>query len=170
MSDTTKDSICSPGLGQKSPWQSHFHKLEKLFEGDPQLTVKQDGNHTDIHFYAGDEKKLNALEHVLGEGIDFGNVHVKYFYHIANQLGEVTSNDYEVLFEGNKNVSRIVKGGNPVIGQQTYIVFAPSVVQWFDDNLLDVAGNRSTVMEDIAREVFTGSGKAATSFCTVKVG
>jgi hypothetical protein len=168
--DANANANAKAKLVQKSPWQSYFHKLVNLFSGDPGIEVKQSGDGADIHFYFQDEQKMEALNRILGPKAVFGNFVVSHHYHLPNAMvAPAAQEDYKVLFEGNHNVSRVVEGGNPVIGKRTYVVFKPEVVQWFDDNLMDVNGNRSTLMEDIAREVFDQGFQQGASFCTEKV-
>lgn len=51
---------------------------------------------------------------------------------------------------------------NPI----TYIVFKNKVVQFWNDDLSDIYGNRSTLYQDIAKEIFGES--SGIFFCTDK--
>lgn len=157
-------------VGKKAPWYSYFDKLGKIFSGDKGIRIRQSANGSDIDFYFDDVDKMNAMSRILGPRAVFGNFVVSHHYHAPNTTVEpATQDDYRILFEGNSNVSRIVKSGNPVVGERTYVVFNPDVVQWYDDNLMDISGNRTTVMEDIAREVFESATRYGASFCTETV-
>lgn len=71
---------------------------------------------------------------------------------------------YKAAFEGNAafNYLETVEGvfTNPI----SYVVFANEVVQFFNDDLNDIHGLKSTLYEDIARDVF--EKKDGMCFCT----
>ena len=65
--------------------------------------------------------------------------------------------------------------GNPAVysietrrllaGEATYVVFKPEVVQFFNDDFSDIDGKKSTLYQDIAKDVFKDG---CVFFCTAK--
>ena len=61
---------------------------------------------------------------------------------------------YMDAFEGNPALSYIVRGSLPMVDMNVYVVFKNKVVQYFNDNLMDINGFCSTLYENIARDIF----------------
>ena len=67
-------------------------------------------------------------------------------------------------FKGNGAVEEIISDVGLLKGWN-YVVFKPEIVQFYDDNLASYYGVKTTLYEDIAREIFDqNSGNVF--FCT----
>ena len=147
-----------------SPWVDHYRKIAALFEEEPNIQVIYNNDDREVKLYVEDELKVDALSKLLPASKMFGSVTLKVTVLPAN-WGEVQSADvYEDAFRGNKAVDFIetVKGiGNTPF---TYVVFNKKVVQYFTDDLSDYHGIKSTLYQDIAKDVLKPS--SGVFFCT----
>ena len=143
------------------PWEEYVRKVTSLFAEDSEIDVEAKDMVMTIRVDNTD--KYEALTHLLPETKEFGNVSLSIRIVPANTL-EKTNKDYiKDLFKGNGSVTRIQEetvGTNPM----TFVEFCKYVVQYYNDNLGDLHGNRTTVMEQIAREVF--DDVSGVYFCT----
>lgn len=144
-----------------APWYEYANKLKVLFENDEDIVV--DIQDDAVRIRVANTDKYEALTHLLPEAKKFGNVTYKIIIIPANK-GELTTRDYlRNLFKGNEAVHRIediVMGSNPM----TFIEFEKEVIQYYNDNLSDLHGNCTTVLEQVAREVF--DNQDGVYFCT----
>ena len=136
-------------LNMSPPWVLYYKKLNALFGEDERISI----------IYDEDNDGADALLFLLPETVSFGNVELKIIVippnktlgfktTILNPTVAVTS-----LFYGNKHLDRIKTVYTPC-GDFTYVIFKKEVIQYYEDNISDFYGNRSTLCEDIAREVF----------------
>lgn len=143
------------------PWEEYMKKIMCLFDEDSDITVEP-GN-MELVIKVENTDKYEALIHLLPEKKEFGNVSLVIKIIPAN-IGEKQKKDYiRDLFKGNEAVASIRDisvGTNPM----TFIEFEKEVIQYYNDNLGDLHGNRTTVMEQIAREIFEDT--AGVYFCT----
>lgn len=151
-----------------SPWVSYYHAVKALFDEDKDIKITFDNDTMELKLYVTGEKKMEALTKLFPTEKTFGNVALKISIIPAN-LGYVSNPGkvFEDAFENNPAVvsTIVIPGayGNPV----TYVVFDKRVVQYWNDNMGDPHGNRSTLFEELAREVFEDSPVAkACLFCT----
>ena len=77
---------------------------------------------------------------------DNGNITIKY------NVDDALSAVYRTAFYGNPIVQEIVDSGPN--DDFCYVVFAPEIIQFFDDNLGDPHGNTTTLASTIADEIF----------------
>ena len=71
---------------------------------------------------------------------------------------------FKAAFEGNPALSYIHTVEGPFAFNATYIVFKNKVVQFFNDSLDDVNGMKSTLYQEIAKEIF--GDNVGIYFCT----
>ena len=102
---------------------------------------------------AGDEK-ANALYQILPAERTFGNITVRVKIIPANPEDKFTESIFEAAFNGNPVVNYVKTVDNILRGKVSFVVFKPDVVQFYNDNMADINGMRSTLYEDIAREIF----------------
>lgn len=152
-------------LNMSPPWVLYYKKLNALFEKDEDIMVIYDEDETEVKLYCTDEDKTEALSFLLPETVSFGSAELKITIVPSNEKGvdfikgyNITITDYGtamcVLFgEGNKHVETVKVIPTP-FGDFTYVIFKKEVIQYFEDNLSDFYGNKSTLCEDIAREIF----------------
>ena len=151
------------------PWITYYNEVEAMFKKDGKVHVVLDEDNCELKVYVdGPESKYQALAKLLPTEKEFGNIVLAIKVIPANasekkllrvsQLakdGEMDLCDlFTSAFRGNETVVDIV----PIAGvfgfNACYVVFAKEVVQFFDDNLGDLNGMRSTLYENIARDIF----------------
>ena len=153
-------------LGLISPWVDYSRKLEALFSGDPGVKVLLNNRHPEIKILVEDGEKAEALQELLPMNVTYGNVNVAITVVPANgkTLSAGRVDKVQKAFEGNEALAGIysVEGifANPI----NYVVFKPWVVQYFNDDLSDAHGVRSTLYQELAKEVF--GEDCGVFFCT----
>lgn len=153
-------------VGLSTPWVEFYKKVDFLFKDDPEVRVEYDER---MHFgvkelklYVENEEKAFALSKLLPAEKTFGNMKMKITVLPANHEDSLPEL-FEKAFRGNPALSYIQNVElfeTPV----SYIVFKNRVVQYFADNLGDANGNRSTLYQDIANDVF--ESRNGIFFCT----
>ena len=151
-------------VGLSAPWVTYYREIEALFGADPEITVAYDELQGEIKMLVNNDDKAQAIAQILPAEKTFGGVTIKVTIVTANSFKPANINMFERALEGNPAVSfmETVDGvfSNPI----SYIVFANKVVQFFDDNLGDINGMRSTLYEDIASNIF--AEHEGICFCT----
>ena len=145
------------------PWIQYVNKLIALFGRDPEIKMEYDNDGVEVKIRVTNQRKADALTQLLPPAKEFGSVALKITVIPAN-LGAGTASLFKDAFHGNPamNDMQTVTGAftNPV----TYMIFDKKVVQYYNDDLGDLYGNRSTLYEDLAREIFESHD--GVFFCT----
>jgi len=143
------------------PWVLYYKKLNTLFEYDKDVLVIYDEDEMEIKLYCSDNNKSEALSLLLPNTISFGDVELKITVIPSNEKTnrvKITINNPEtaiyVLFNTNNDYVESVEVIPTPFGKFTYVIFVKEVVQYFEDDLSDFYGVKSTLCEDIAREIF----------------
>ncbi len=142
-------------LNLLSPWVRFYHELSAMFRYDPDIKIILDEDHDEIKLYVDSPQKAAALQELLPAEKTFGNVRVVVTIIPGNSINtREDGNVFERAFDGNPAFvcSKVIDGilSNPLM----YVVFDNVVVQYYTDNLGDIHGVRSTLYQDIAREIF----------------
>ena len=146
-----------------SPWVEFYRKIDALFAQDPEVKVVYEEEANEVKLFVENARKADALTKLLPVERTFGNVTLNITVIPANS-DKVTKADLIAdAFDGNPALSYI-QHVDAVIGSFDYAVFENKVVQFFDDNLADINGNKSTLYEDIAKDVF--GNDIGVFFCT----
>ena len=154
------------------PWITFIHKIQALFDGDPQIACNIDysGAHPAIVLACNNGDKVTALQQILPTEVMFGNIplHITIDGIPSNRAFVSKKELFEVAFAKNPAFAYAVSPGDDNYNwfDMTYIVFKNCVVQFFNDNLNDCHGVLSTLYEDIAREVLTGDAVQGVYFNT----
>ena len=152
-------------LGLVSPWVDYYRKLEALFAEDPGVKVLLDNKNVAVKILVEDADKAAALETLLPNEVTFGNVTVKVIVVPANPKLSAGKIDLVAkAFEGNDAVAGVFSIDRIFSNTMNYVVFKPKVVQYFNDDLSDAHGIRSTLYQELAKEVFGEDG--GVFFCT----
>lgn len=138
------------GIQLSSPWVNFYRELEALFGDDPEIKIEYDEDQN-IDFYVDNEAKAEALLELLPGTRTFGNVTVFVNVIPFNTRRTIYCNIYETAFSGNPAFAYTVNSTKLPI---QYVVFKNKVVQYFNDALDDAHGVRSTLYQDIAKDVF----------------
>ena len=135
------------------PWVTFYKEMDALFGEDPEIEVKYDAASYTVALYVDNPEKADALTVLLPEEKVFGNVTVKIKVLPANKL-TVNVTLFQKAFEGNPAFAFVKTAGTPFFDSFRYVVFKNRVVQFFNDDIRSVYGVKSTLYEDIARDVF----------------
>lgn len=148
-----------------SPWVSFYREIDALFKEDPEVRIIYDEEENVVKLYVSNARKAEALTQLLPAERTFGKVTVRVDVIPANDLGTDMLSLFEAAFDGNPALAYVRTGGSPITSAFNYVVFKNKVVQYFNDDLGDVYGNRSTLYQELAKDVFSGQTDGV-FFCT----
>lgn len=148
-----------------SPWAVYAHELEAFFAKDDDVLVSYDNDKVKVKLYVRDKKKADALTMLLPTYKNFGNVTLAITVIPANSLTSVADLLQDAL-EGNEAFSRIIEVKDVMSNPINYVLFEKEVVQYPTDDLGDANGLRSTLYQDMAKEIF--GDLEGIFFCTEK--
>ena len=146
-----------------APWVNFYRELEALFAQDDEVRVVYEEETNEVKLYVENARKADALTQLLPEEKTFGNVTIKVTVIPANTATVSKADLFAEAFDGNPAL-RYIQHVDAVIGTFDYAVFENRVVQYFNDDLSDINGNKSTLYQDIAKDVF--GEDAGLFFCT----
>lgn len=140
-------------LDASAPWYEHCHKLAALFDGDDDVTVGEyDDDSKTVKVYVRGNDKADALAKIIRTPVELGNVTIN--------VEVVPDNDVEPTVE---DIVHTALNGNPLFlgtvveelygGNATYVVFEPSVIQYWNDNIGSYFGFETKTAEDVAKDV-----------------
>ncbi len=158
------------------PWVIYVHMLEAMFDPDPNIAFNVDYSEPSVTLSISHKcgLKAAAIAQLLPDMKYFGNVGLEINIDCQTMPNHkfVTAKElFEAAFENNPILAYVVIPGSEYWAVPfTYVVFKKEVVQFFCDNLNDPHGIKSSLYEDIAREIFddmdyVGNG-AGISYCT----
>lgn len=144
------------------PWITYYHYLDRIFAEDREVTVLYDNDEHEIKLLVNGQDKADAIDRIIVHEVDFGNVKLKVTVVPSNDNS--TAATIRKAFAGNGAVEAIIEGGDkalPFYDDRIFVLFAPEVVQFFNDNLADFYGLETTLYQTIAREVFDTGAEVA---------
>ena len=145
------------------PWAIFYREIQALFGEDPEVHVVYDEQAEIVKVYVDNDEKAEVLSQLLPTKKMFGRVGLDIQVVPAN--GKKYSTDvpekvdaemFEKAFKGNPVFSYAKTFRTLFQFEATYVVFMPEVVQFYTDDISDINGLKSTLYEDIARDVFEG--------------
>lgn len=146
------------------PWVIYFNQIEAMFKEDPDIQTEFDNEAKIITLKVNGDDKADAITQLLPTEKTFGNVVVKVNVVPANK----ENNLYDLFrkaFSGNPIISEFIST-ETLWGTLNFVVFKPKVVQYYTDDMFDVNGLRTTVYQDLAKELFEIDDEIF--FCTEK--
>lgn len=146
-----------------SPWVNFYREIEALFMQDPEVNVVYDEAANHLKLFVDDARKADAIRQLLPTEKTFGNVKMTIEVVPANDGAKATVDVIQEAFRDNPVLSYIYKAQTP-LGEFDYAVFRKEVVQYYNDDMGDLNGNRSTLYQELAKDVF-GTDKGV-YFCT----
>jgi len=149
-----------------APWYTFVHELEELFKRDAGIKVQYDEQANVVKIFVDNNpKKCDALTKLMPTEKTFGNITMKIEVVPSNNVTneEDICQMFDDAFCGN-SAYECAMPIKSLVGSFNYAVFDNRVVQFFNDNMADINGNKSMLYEDIARDVF--GDKFAMFFCT----
>jgi hypothetical protein len=145
-----------------APWMTFVHEVQALFDEDEDVKIVYDDSEYDLKLYVEDARKADALTQLLPTEKKFGNVTLKIAV-VSADGEESPAQLFEDAFRGNPALEYLYTAQTP-FGEIDYAVMKNRVVQFFNDQLDDINGLKSTLYQEIARDVF-GQDKGV-FFCT----
>lgn len=149
-------------MNLSSPWINYYREINALFGCDNEVKVLWYDAEKEIKIFVQNGRKADAIASLLPTSKVFGNVEVKVTVVPANSNSVDAVTAVEEAFSGNPALSYIYDAMTP-FGKFCYVVFKKEVVQYYNDDLGDIHGNRSTLYQDIAKDVIDVGGLL---FCT----
>lgn len=151
------------------PWDIYATEVETLFKHDKEVHVLYDHEQRKISLYVDNAEKADALSKLLPDEKAFGNnaVHIEIIpaNEASKNMNVSKGTLYKTAFEGNEAFSRVKVVRNAFLTNDiTYVVFVKKVVQFYTDNLGDLYGFRSTLYQEVAKDVF--GDESGVYFCT----
>lgn len=146
------------------PWVIFYREMEALFKEDPDIQMTFDESKKEITMRVDNAGKAEALSRLLPVEKFFGNVSVKITIIPPNGFTATKSSLFEQAFEGNPIFTDMLTVEGVFANPLSYLIFRKEVVQFYTDNLGDANGLRSTLYQDIARDVFGDT--EGVYFCT----
>lgn len=136
------------------PWDEYARKLSVLFEQDKEITIEYKERENKISIWVDNTDKYEAMKKLIPFEMDFGGHKLEIEIIPADAVEAEKDNRYYLkrLFRGNGAVADI-QDAEIGAAEVTYIEFEKEVVQFWNDNLADLHGIKSTLMEDIARDI-----------------
>lgn len=145
-----------------APWIEYARKIYALFGSDPQIEVVYDSDKPEVRLLVSDRTKAQALIELLPFSKKFGNVELAITVVPPNV--DTNPDFLAAAFEGNPAFKEVVHIGDVFSNPVNYVVLSNHVVQYFNDDLGSADGVRSTLYEEIARDILEpGDGVL---FCT----
>jgi len=158
----------SNNLKLQSPWVTLAEEITQLFKDDPDITIEYtDDNPYEIKLFVDNDEKAYALMQILPTEKVMGNIVFKITVVPANAENATSkaAKLFETAFEGNPAFSFVAETDPGMLTiPATYVVFANKVVQFYNDDLSDYYRNKSTLYQEIARDVF--GENCGVFFCT----
>ena len=145
-----------------SPWITYVHEIQKMFERDSEVRVMYDDESKEVKLFVDSAQKAEALEKILRHEKTFGNVVLKIAVVPSNKEKDILDVFNDAFF-GNAALSYTIPIESP-LGIHRFVVFDGKVVQFYNDQLDDLNGNKSTLYQEIAKDIF--EDKLAVNFCT----
>lgn len=137
-----------------SPWVLYYHELAAFFEEDPDVSVNFDEDKYIIRLFVNGDEKAEALTQLLPKEKQFGKVTLTIEVYSDKVFGSSKMELFRKAFEGNTAVSYMKTVDGLYNNELNFIVFVNKVVQYFTDDLGDINHVRSTLYQDIAKELF----------------
>lgn len=160
-----------------SPWVSYYNEVCAMFKNDPYVCVVYDEDEYTINLYVNHGAKAAALEMLMPTSKEFGaeigqgvTLHINVIpsnralskMKAAKKQLQTDPDDQEINFEDLFNTAfqcnNVYHCAHSVFGpygfNATYVMFNKEVAQYYDDNLADYNGVRSTLYQEIAKDIF----------------
>ncbi len=147
------------------PWAILYSEIEALFAEDPDIKTDYDEEAHIIRIYVEGSEKADALTQLLPTEKTFGGVTVKIQVIPANLRGLTRLQLFQKAFKGNPAFFSVEATDG--IFDRNFVLFKPKVVQFYADDLSDFNGLKTTLYQDIAKDVF--SEVPGVYFCTAPV-
>ena len=160
-----------------SPWHTYYNELKAFFREDPQVRVLFDEDNMDVKLLVRNAHKAEALSCLLKDSQQWGDTKLTVTVIPSNEIlpdtkmyiYSLAENDkyvqiYSYALSGNDEFYDVCDIEGALGFDAVYVVFKKDVIQYFTDNIGDLHGIKSTLMENIARDIFVSH--PGVFFCT----
>ena len=159
-------------VGLASPWQEYCSELKALFAMDDEVTVwdiEEDSMGKVLSIEVKNLEKYVALSELIPEEKVFGNVKLRIdIYDVVNEIEDMDKADLlEKAFAGNPIFDKMLRMRDVTGTPHFFAMFEPTVIQFYNDDLLDPNGFKTTLVQDVARDIF-GEVCEGVNFCTTR--
>ena len=135
------------------PWVQYANAVNAMFGKDKEVEVVYNNDDKTLKLLVENPVKADALQQLLPVQKEFGNVVLKITVIPANK--EMTKAQlYQAAFSNNPALRDVVPVEGVFTNPILYVIFAKEVVQYYNDDLSDAHGNRNTLYQEIAKEIF----------------
>ena len=141
-------------INLSAPWVTRYREIEALFREDPDIHIVYDEENNTVKLYVDNQDKVAALESLLPQVYQFGNVDLHVEIIPANDTFLSRGDMFAIAFQNNPVLSRIASAPSVFTNPMEYVVFKNKVVQYYNDDISDIHGNCSTLYQEIAKNVF----------------
>lgn len=136
-----------------TPWVSFARKIYCLFGRDPEINVVYIDDGPEVKLYVDNAVKAEALANKLPTEKDFGGTILKITV-IPSNKEDMPVDIFRKIFTGNPILKDIIVDNDQAAFAFAHVLFEKKVVQYFDDCLNDPNNLKTTLYEDLARDVF----------------
>jgi hypothetical protein len=136
-----------------SPWITFVNEIKALFEEDEEIKITYDQNSNELKLFVDNTDKADAISKLLPAEKEFGNVTLKIEVVPPNSEEDSKEKIFARAFANNPALS-FIKTGETIFGKISYVVFEKRVIQFYNDQMDDIHGLKSTLYQDIAKDVF----------------
>lgn len=160
-----------------APWDEYYNEMVAFFAEDPDVTILYNSEAKSIKVLVRTQNKAEALTYLLNSEVDFGGIKLLIMVVPANEVKKDVKRffknandeeDYDLEYchalNGNELFSYTRPIENMLGFNAVFVVFQKKVIQYYNDNLGDLNGMKSTLAEDIARDIFVQHN--GVFFCT----
>ena len=160
-----------------APWDEYYNEMNAFFAEDPDVTILYDEEEKHIKVLVNNPHKAEALTDLLVSEQDFGSVKLAIEVVPANDVPDAIKRhfkiarneenyytEYESALVGNRAFLYTYTVDNVMGFNAVFVVFKKKVIQYYNDNLGDLNGMKSTLAEEIARDIFVSH--TGVFFCT----
>lgn len=150
-----------------APWDEYYNEMNAFFAEDPDVTILYDEEEKNIKVLVNDQHKAEALTDLLVSEKDFGSVKLAIEVVPANDISDEVKRrfklirneenyyaEYESALVRNRAFAYTYTVDNIMGFNAVFVVFKKKVIQYYNDNLGDLNGMKSTLAEEIARDIF----------------
>jgi hypothetical protein len=132
------------------PWITIYREIQAMFKHDKTVKVIYNNDTPSVNVYVEDPVKADAIEQILIHEFPFGNVKLRVNVYpgddeeLLQDLSVGADKLFTTAFKDNSALSFTTEDQKGLFAE-TYIVFVPEVVQFFNDDLSDIRGLESTL-------------------------
>lgn len=136
------------------PWAIFYQEMNAMFKEDPEINIVYDEGKPEIKLFVENAEKADALMKLLPMQKNFGNVNLTISVIPADQESSSKAELFKTAFKDNPVFVGVTGSFAPIAPAAEYVMFQPKVVQFYTDDLTDAHGYRSTLYQEIAKDIF----------------